>query len=43
MSYTDTVQVVENDLVAARQTDRSIGSHDFNRLVNAKCDSGIVF
>ncbi|KAG2730642.1 hypothetical protein I3843_01G297700 [Carya illinoinensis] len=24
-------KVVENDLVAARQTDRSIGSHDFNR------------
>ena len=29
----DTLQVVEDDLVAARQADRSLGSQDFSRFV----------
>lgn len=44
MLLPDTLQVVENDLVASRQADRSIGSHDFNRLGTGKsCDNIILF
>lgn len=32
MLLADALQVVEDDLVEARQTDRTIGSRDFNRL-----------
>lgn len=30
-------QVVEDDLVAARQADRSLGSQDFSRLETVLC------
>jgi hypothetical protein len=44
MLLPDTLQVLENDLVASRQADRSIGSHDFNRLGTGKlCENSILF
>jgi hypothetical protein len=43
MLLPDTLQVLENDLVASRQADRSIGSHDFNRLGTGKLCVKIVF